>query len=75
MIYAEWAALIVPVVKRSIYVDYRVAVNQVVTPEIYPLPCREDPFAVLSSGKTFLKLDLAHAYQQVEVAEESRKYT
>ena len=39
------------------------------------MPCIEDLFPSLSGGKIFTKLDLTHAYQQVEIAEESRKYT
>ena len=43
--------------------------------KLQPLPCIEDLSAPLSDGKIFTKLDLTHAYQQVEIAEESRKYT
>ena len=71
--YAEWAALIVPILKADgkirICSDYRVTVNQVATPDIYPLPQIEDFFASLSSGMIFSKLDLHYAYQQVEVDE------
>ena len=77
--FSEWAAPIVPVVKTNgeirVCGDYRVTVNQAATPDVYPLPRIEDLFASLSGGKIFTKLDLAHAYQQVEIAEESRKYT
>lgn len=41
----------------------------------YPLPRIEDIFASLSNGKTFTKLDLAHAYQQIPVAEDAKKLT
>lgn len=42
---------------------------------MYPLPRIEDLFAAFSSAKVFSKLDLTHAYQQVEIDEESKKYT
>ena len=77
--FSEWAAPIVPVVKTDgkirVCGDYRVTINEAATPDIYPLPRIEDLFASLSGGKIFTKLDLTHAYQQVEIAEESRKYT
>ena len=41
----------------------------------YPLPCIEDLFASLSGGMCFSKLDLSHAYQQIELEEESCEYT
>ena len=37
-----------------------------------PLPHIDDLFASFSGGKTFSKLDLAHAYQQVPLDEESK---
>lgn len=49
--------------------DYKLTVNQA-----YPLPIIEDLLALLFGGKSFSKLNLAHAYQQIELDEESRKY-
>ncbi len=76
---AEWAAPIVPVVKRDgsvrICGDYKLTVNVVSTTDPYPLPRIEDIFASLAGGKTFTKLDLEHAYQQVPMADSSKKYT
>ena len=40
----------------------------------YPLPKPEDIFATLSGGKKFTTLDLSHAYNQLLLDEESRKY-
>jgi hypothetical protein len=40
----------------------------------YPLPIIDDLFASLAGGKRFTKLDLSHAYQQIELDEDSRQY-
>ena len=77
--FSEWAAPIVPVVKRdgSIRVcgDYKLTVNQVALVDTYPLPLLQDIFASLANGKSFTKLDLAHAYQQLPLDDDSRPYT
>ena len=77
--FSEWAAPIVPVVKRdgSIRVcgDYKLTVNQVAQVDTYPLPLVQDIFASLANGKSFTKLDLAHAYQQLPLDNDSRPYT
>ena len=39
---------------------------------MYPLPKVDDLLATLAGGKTFSKLDLSHAYQQIQLSEESR---
>ena len=76
MEFAEWAAPIVPVVKRDgsvrICGDYKVTVNRAAKVDAYPLPRIEDLFASLNGGTRFTKLDLAHAYQQVPLDEESK---
>ena len=76
---SEWAAPIVPVVKRDgtirICGDYKLTVNAVSKTDPYPLPRIDDIFASLSGGKAFTKLHLAHAYQQVPLTEEAQKYT
>ena len=75
---AEWAALIVPVIKRDgsvrICGDYKVTVNRVAKVDSYPLLRMDDLFVSLAEGKHFSKLDLAHAYQQIPLAEESKKF-
>ena len=77
--FSEWAAPIVPVEKRdgSIRVcgDYKLTVNQVALVDTYPLPLLQDIFASLANGKSFTKLDLAHAYQQLPLDDDSRPYT
>ena len=66
--FSDWAAPIVPVVKRDgsvrICGDYKLTVNQAASTDTYPLPRIEDLFTSLSGGKLFSKLDLAHAYQR-----------
>ena len=62
---SEWAAPIVPVLKPDgtvrICGDYRLTINRTAKPDTYPLPRVEDLFATLVGGKSFTKLDLAHA--------------
>ena len=41
----------------------------------YPLPRIDEILSSLSGGKSFTKLDLAHAYQQVPLDEESQELT
>lgn len=77
MQFADWAAPIVPVRKRDgsirICGDYKLTVNKAAKPDTYPLPRIEDLFASLVGGQAFSKLDLAHAYQQIELEEESKE--
>ena len=72
--FSSWAAPIVPVLKQDgtlrICGDYKVTVNRAAKTDSYPLPRIYDLFASLTGGKT---LDLARAYQQLELDEESRK--
>ena len=55
--------------------DYKVTVNRVAKVEKYPLPRIDDILSSLSGGISFSKLDLAHAYQQVPLDEDSQKLT
>ena len=75
--HSDWAAPIVPVVKKDgsvrICGDYRLTVNRVAKPDTYPLPRIDDIFASLSGGKTFSKLDLANAYQQIPLEQKSKQ--
>ena len=41
----------------------------------YPIPRIDDLFSSLEGGKTFSKLDLAHAYQQIPLDNDSKKFT
>ena len=77
--FAEWAAPIVPIVKGDgsvrICGDYKVTANAFALVDTYPLPRIDDLLASLSGGKSFTKLDLAHAYLQIPLEERSKKYT
>ena len=77
--HSDWAAPMVPVVKHDGSVrlcgDYKITVNKITKFDSYPLPSIDDLFASLSGGQTFTKLDLAHAYLQVPLHAESKKFT
>ena len=51
--------------------DYKVTVNPSLDVDQYPLPKPEDLFATLANGKSFSKLDLSQAYQQIVLEEKS----
>ena len=69
---------IVPVVKSDgnirICGDYSVTVNAVSKLHNYALPRVDDLFTATSGG-VFSKLDLQHAYQQVRLSPECKKFT
>lgn len=77
--FSEWAAPVVPVQKPDGSVrlcgDYKLTINQASRLEQYPMPLVEDLFAILAGGEKFTKLDLKHAYLQVPLDENSKKYT
>lgn len=76
--YSDWAAPIVPLLKPDgdcrLCGDYKLTVNRVSTLEQYPIPKVEDLMAVLTGGKQFKKLDMSHAYQQIQMDDQSKKY-
>ena len=76
--HSDWAAPIVPVLKRNgslrICGDYKTTVNKGLLIETHPLPRVDDLFANLSGGKSFSKLDLSQAYFQLPLAEDSKKF-
>ena len=63
MQFSDWAAPIVPVVKRDKSImnfgDFKLTVNQVFHLESYPLPHVEDLFFCLIWGTVFTKLNLS----------------
>ena len=76
VMHSDWAAPIVPVPKKNgkfrICGDYKVAINQELDVEQYPLPKPEYLFATLAGGKKFSKLDLSQAYQQLPLDDEKQ---
>ncbi|RXN04191.1 putative protein K02A2.6-like protein [Labeo rohita] len=76
--FSDWAAPIVPVLKEDgtvrICGDYKLTINQAAKLETYPIPRVEDLFSMLAGGKTFTKLYMSHAYQQLLLDEESKQY-
>ena len=76
--FADWAAPIVPVVKRDgsirICSDFKVTINHTTKVDTYPLPRGEKLITSLGRGKSFSMLNLAHAYQQLSLDEDSKWY-
>ena len=77
--YSEWATPIVAVMKPdgSVRVcgDYKVTLNPCLEVNQHPLPCIDDCFQTMNGGKKFTKLDLAQAYNQVQLEEAPRELT
>ena len=76
---SDWAAPLVPVIKPSgklrLCGDYKMTVNREINLDTYPLPLIDELFANLSGGIRFTKLDLSQAYHQLQLDEESKKFT
>ncbi|KII69063.1 Retrovirus-related Pol polyprotein [Thelohanellus kitauei] len=77
--YSEWATPIVPVSKANgqvrICVDYSTTVNPQIFMPHFTLPRIEDIFADLNGQVMYSIIDLASAYHQMPLSEESRKIT
>lgn len=75
---SELAAPIVQVLKPDSRArmcgDYELTVNKVSPIEQYPIQRIEDMIACLTGGEKCTKLDMSHAYKQIVLDEESRKY-
>ena len=76
--HSQWSTSILAVPKSDgsvrICGNYKTTVNPVLKPIAPPNINVEDIFANLSGGVKFSKLDLAHAYNQMELDEESKQY-
>ena len=75
---SQWAALIVMVQEADGTVrlcgDYKVTINPYLESNPYPTPNPEDLFATLAGGAIFSRLDMKHAYQQLQVELDSQEY-
>ena len=76
--FSDWAAPIVPVLKADklsvrIWRDFRQTVNPVLRLDCCPIPKVEGLLATLG-GRTFMKMDLSHAYQKLPLNETSRQF-
>ena len=75
---SQWAAPIVVVRKAHGTVrlcgDYKVTINPYLESNPYPMPNPEDLFATLAGGAIFSRLDMKHAYQQLQVELDSQEY-
>ena len=77
--FADYACPIVVVKKPNgkvrICGNYKLTANKALRVERYPIPSLQDMLQDLGGGQKFSKLDLSHAYHQIELDEEARKYT
>lgn len=73
----EWGTPLVPIMKENgrirICADYKVTLNKFLKDTNYPLPIISDLLNKLKNGKYFSKIDLAHAYNQIELDDESKR--
>ena len=76
---SDWATPIVPVKKKDgsvrICCDYKVTVNKEIELNRYPILNIEDISLKLAGGEKFTKLDFSHAYTQLGLHPDSKKYT
>ncbi|GFV20774.1 uncharacterized protein K02A2.6 [Trichonephila clavipes] len=76
---SEWATPVVPVVKSDgsirLCADYSVTLNPNLIVPRHPLPRLDEIFGSLNGGKQFTKLDFKHAYLQMKVHPDSRRFT
>ena len=54
--------------------DYKLTVNRASLSDPYPIPRIDDLLSSTAKAKIFSKLDLANAYLQLELDEDSKKY-
>lgn len=75
---SEWGSPVVPIIKKSgeirLCAGFRASsLNDSLIINRHPIPRIEDLFNTLQKGKTFSKIDLSQAYQQVCLDEQSKK--
>eukprot|EP00794_Sanderia_malayensis_P014513 gene14513-16019_t len=75
--YSDWAAPVVPFLKRDGSVrlcgDFSVSINPKMEVNQYPLPKPNEMFTNLNGGVMFSKLDFSEAYLQIELDKASQK--
>ena len=77
--FADWAAPIVPVLKRDkvsvrICDDFKLIINQASKLDRYPIPRIKELFARLADGKQVTHFGLSQAYQQLLLDDDSKDY-
>ncbi|PIO56766.1 hypothetical protein TELCIR_21833, partial [Teladorsagia circumcincta] len=74
--HSDWAAPVVVVQKKNgsirLCADFSTGLNNALEQHQHPLPTPDDIFAKLNGGRYFSQLDLAEAYFQLEMDEDSR---
>lgn len=74
---SQWASPIVDAPKADDTVricgDYKSTINQSIKDEQYVLPTTQDLYTALVGSKVFSKLDLSHAYAQLNVDKKSQE--
>ena len=77
--FSDWATPIVPILKHDSNIricgDFKVTVNKSIFIDQHPIPKLEELCAKLSKGKKFSRIDLSHAYTQLELHPDSRDLT
>ncbi|XP_055354393.1 uncharacterized protein K02A2.6-like [Paramacrobiotus metropolitanus] len=75
--HADWAAPVVGTQKRAgdirTCADLSTGLNDSLDVQTYPLPTPDELFAKLNGGDKFSSLDLAEAYAQIELDDESKE--
>ena len=76
---SQWASPLVSVLKSNGKIrlcgDYSETINKHTDVPKHPIPTLEELMYKMSGGEKFTKLDLSQAYHQLELDEESKKYT